>query len=266
MSASIKSGSVILSLLLLLLPAPLLAEILTIPGTGDGTSVLSALAAAFNKQNPDIQVEFPKSIGSSGGVEAAGKGEAVLARVARNIKPDEEKYGLSYQPFAKVPAVFFTTNDLKVNHLSSQQICAIYSGAISNWKEIGGPDLPIRVVRREDGDSTLKVLRKSIPGFDQVKITDNALMAKKTPELFAIMSAENHAIGFGPYDLAKNSGMQIVSIDGRAPSFPGYPSFTTLAFVYQKKNLTPAAKKFIDFATSSAANLPISVSGGVSVQ
>lgn len=263
MSVSIKSLFIGFTFLALLLPAPLLAETLTIPGTGDGTTVLTAVAAAFSKQNPGIKVEIPKSIGSGGGVKAAGNGDAVLARVARGIKQKEEHFGLSYQPFAKVPAVFFTTDDIKIEHLSSRQVCDIFSGKISNWREVGGPDLPIRVVRREDGDSTLGVLRKSFPGFDRIEITANALLAKKTPELFALMSKENQAIGFGPYDVAKNSGMRIISIDGRAPTFPGYPSLTTLALVYKDQNLTPAAKKFLDFATSKAAALPISVANGI---
>jgi phosphate transport system substrate-binding protein len=263
MTFFIKLCMMFICCFMLLFPGTVLAETLTIPGTGDGTSVLRALAASFNKQNPDIQINIPKSIGSGGGVKAAGQGGATLARVARGIKSKEEKYGLTYLPFAKVPAVFFVTKDISVSFLLSEQICDIYSGKVKNWVEVGGPDLPIRVVRREAGDSTLSVLKKSFPGFDQVNITDTALLATSTPEIFKLMSDENHAIGFGPYDVAKNENVQVVSVDGRAPTFSGYPSVTTLAFVYQEKNLTSEAKRFIEFATSKAANLPIIVAGGI---
>lgn len=258
-----KPFCLIACLLVLLLPAALRAETLSIPGTGDGTAVLRALAAVFSQQNPAIQVEVPKSIGSSGGIKAAASGEAVLARVARAIKPKEEHYGLNIQPFAKIPAVFFTTSDIPIQYLSSQQICDIYSGIIDNWKQVGGPDLEIRVIRREEGDSTLSVLRQSFPGFAVLKITDRALVAHKTPEVFSLMNHKNQAIGFGPYDVAKNSGVQIIKVDGRDPTFAGYPSVTTLSFVYQQKNLTPAANKFLQFASSPAANLPIIAAGGI---
>lgn len=260
---AVKSFCVLTCLSVLLLPTGLRAETLSIPGTGDGTAVLRALGAAFSLQNPDIQVEVPKSTGSSGGIKSAGSGEAVLARVARGIKAKEEHYGLSIQPFAKIPAVFFTTSDIPIEYLSSQQICDIYSGKIDNWKQVGGPDAAIRVIRREEGDSTLSVLQKSFPGFAQIKITDRALTAYKTPEIFSLMRQKNQAIGFGPYDVARNSAVRIIKVDGRDPSFAGYPSFTTLSLVFQQKNLTPAAKKFLQFAASPAASLPIIAGGGV---
>lgn len=259
----VKNLFALCCLLLLLLPAPLLAETLTIPGTGDGTAVLRALSAAFSMQNPGVKVEIPKSIGSGGGVKAAGKGEAILARVARGIKAKEQKYGLNYQAYAKVPAVFFATKDIPVDYLSTQQICDIYSGKIDNWKQVGGPDTEIHVIRREDGDSTLSVLTKSFPGFNKIKISDRATTAHSTPETFIMMNKQENAIGFGPYDVAKNSEVRIIKVDGRDPTFSGYPSVTTLGFVYQEKNLTPTAKKFLEFTASNAANLPIIVAGGI---
>ncbi len=260
-----KRLSVAACLFVLLSPAVLLAETLSIPGTGDGTAVLRALGAAFSLQNPDVKIEVPPSIGSGGGVKAAGQGEAVLARVARGIKSKEQKYGLSYKAYAKVPAVFFTTRDVPIEYLSTQQICDVYSGKISNWQQLGGPNQPIQVIRREDGDSTLSVLIKSFPGFDKIKITDKALIAHTTPGTFGLMNKTDFSIGFGPYDVAKNSNMQIIKVDGRDPTFSGYPSVTTLGFVYQKKSLTSAAQKFLDYSTSSQANLPIIVAGGIPI-
>ncbi len=265
MNVIIRPLCAITCLLIFILPTTLPAETLTIPGTGDGTAVLRAIAAAYSMQNRGTQIELPQSIGSGGGIKAAGKGETLLARVARDIKPKEQKYGLSYQPYAKVPAVFFTTRDIPVEYLSTQQICDIYSGKIKNWKQVGGPDTKIRVIRRENGDSTLSVLIKSFPGFDKLKITDHAETTFSTPETFSLMNKYENAIGFGPYDIAKNSEVRIIKVDGRDPTFSGYPSVTTLGFVYQEKNLTPAAQTFIEFATSSTANLPIIVSGGIPI-
>lgn len=266
MILSIKSYTVLICLILLLLPTSVLAETLTIPGTGDGVSVLTAVAAAFTKQNPGSVINVPESIGSSGGIKAAGKGDAILARVARGLKQKEDQYGLTYRPFATVPAVFFISMDISIDYLSSQQICDIYSGKISNWEQVGGPDLPIIVIRREENDSTLAVLRASFPGFDQIKITDNAMLAKSTPEIFRMTNTEKHAIGFGPYDVAKNSPVRTIKVDGRAPTFSGYPSVTTLAFVFQQKKLTPIATKFLEFATSKEANLAIIVASGIPIQ
>lgn len=119
------------------------------------------------------------------------------------------------------------------------------------------------MIRREESDSTLSVLKKSFPGFDKLKITDRAQTALSTPITFILMNKHGNAIRFGPYDVTKNSDVQIIKVDGRDPIFSGYPSVTTLAFVYREKNLTPIARKFIDFATSMKASLPIIVTGGL---
>ena len=259
-----------LFLILSLLAMPAMAETISIPGTGDGTAVLKAVAAAFSLQHPGVKIELPTSDnrnggikGSGGGIKAAGTDRTLLARVAREIKSKEAHYGLSYLPYAKIPATFFVTPDVPVEYLSHHQICDIYSGKLINWAAVGGPDQPITVIRREEGDSTLSVLRKSFPGFDQIKITDKALLIKKTPEVFQVMREKKFAIAFGPYDVAKNSDVQILKIDGRSPTFSGYPSMTTLGLVYKKEKLTPTAKQFLDFAISHEANLAIIVAGGI---
>jgi len=255
--------AIICGLWLIFFAAPLCAETLTIPGTGDGTAVLRALTAAYSLKQPDIRFDLPDSIGSSGGIKAAGTGQTMLARVARAIKSKEVHYNLKYLPYAKIPAVFFVSDDIPIEYLSSRQICDIYRGTITNWKELGGPDSKIRVIRREEGDSTLSQLRESFPGFAQLKITETAETATKTPELFALMQNQKHTIGFGPYDVAKNSVMKIIKVDGRDPMFAGYPSLTTLAFVYQEEQLSSSARQFLDFALSAEAHLPILAAGGI---
>jgi len=267
---SLLNKSIPLFLGLVLLSTPLFAETLSIPGTGDGTAVLEAIGAAFSLQNPGVKVLLPPSTdenggikGSGGGIKAAGTDRTLLARVARGIKSKEEHYGLSYLAYAKVPATFFVTPDVPLEYLTSKQICAIYSGKLINWTAVGGPDQPITVIRREEGDSTLTVLLKSFPGFDKITITDRAITVNKTPEVFQVMHQKKFAIAFGPYDVAKNSEERILKIDGRDPTFSGYPSVTTLGLVYKKERLTPTASKFLEFATSHEANLPIIVAGGI---
>lgn len=255
--------SLICALYVLLFVAPLQAETIEIPGTGDGTAVLHALTAAYTIKHPETQFEIPQSVGSSGGIKAAGSGQAMLARVARTIQQKEERYNLKYLPYARVPAVFFVTDDVPVEYLSSQQICDIYRGEITNWQQLGGSDSQIQVFRREESDSTMTELRKSFPGFAKLTITDNAEIATKAPELLSRMQHQKSAIGFGPYDVAKNSGMKIIKVDGRDPMFAGYPSLTTLAFVYREERLSENARRFLEFALSAEANLPILAAGGV---
>ena len=185
--------------------------------------------------------------------------------MARPIKEQEEAFGLSYKPFAKVPVVFITHPETGVTSLTAEQVCAIYSGEITNWQEVGGNDERIRVVRREDGDSSLSVLTKTFPGFKDIVITEKSKTALKTAENFSIVESKQGTIGFGPYDLAKDANVKILQINGISPTASGYPSFTTLALVYKEKNKNGALGKFIDFATSSSANAAIEAANGISI-
>lgn len=141
----------------------LTAENLTVPGTGDGIVVLQAVAKAFNQAHPEHNVTIPPSIGSSGGAKAVGKGHAPLGRVARPLKDKEKPYGLTYTPIFSFPIVFAVNEGVAVDGLTSAQVTAIYDGTATNWNEVGGNDAKIRVVRREDGDSSMKVLKKHFP-------------------------------------------------------------------------------------------------------
>lgn len=175
----VQKGGMLVMILSLTVSAGLAsAKEMEIVGTGDGVKVLNALGAAYARSHPGMSVSVPESIGSSGGIAAVGKGEKVLARVARTLKDDEKGSGLTYLPFAKVPVVFFVNPSLTVKKLTSQQICAIYAGKISNWKEVGGPDAAIVVVTREAKDSSLGVLQKSLPGFKDVVVTGKALLPR----------------------------------------------------------------------------------------
>ena len=240
-----------------------LAEELTIVGTGDGVKILKALGAAFERLHPGTTIAVPESIGSSGGIKAVGEGAAVLARVARTIKEKEQGYGLTYLPFARIPVVFFINPVLPLQNLTSIQAADIYRGTIDNWKALDGPDAPIAVVRREEGDSSLSALKKSLPTFKDLAITDRATLTDKTPLMFETVETTPLAIGFGPLDVARNQNVKVLSLDGRLATFPDYPVVNTLALVFKQTSHKGVLKAFVEFASSPAAAPIITAAGGL---
>lgn len=261
-----KKGWIVAMVFALVLPASqAMAGAIEIVGTGDGVKVLNALGAAFAKSHPGMSISVPESIGSNGGIAAVAKNENKVARVARTLKDDEKGYGLTYLPFAKVPVVFFVNPALNVKKLTSAQVCDIYAGKITNWKDVGGPDAAIVVVTREAKDSSLGVLQKSLPGFKEVSVTGKALLVEKTPLMFNMVEEQPYAIGFGPSDIAINSKVREVAIDGRLSIFPDYPCINTLAFVFKEKNRTGDLRAFLAFATSPAAAPVIRAAGGMPI-
>lgn len=242
-----------LVVLMLTSSAALRAEELSVVGTGDGIEMLQAVAARFRQMEPSIEVRIPPSIGSGGGIAAVGSGAVRLARVARPLSDAERARGLAYLPVAKIPSAFFVHPSAGISRLDTVQLAAIYSGQISNWKEVGGMDIRIRVVRREDADSTLTTLRANMPGWKNLEITERSKTAVSTQEAVESVRLTDGAIGFGPYSKILDIGTTVLEIDGHHPSQPGYPSTGELAYVYRPEGLANDVSKFIAFSRAGEA-------------
>jgi len=239
------------------------AEELEIVGTGSGSAVLKAIGEALTAVNPGVTVAVPKSIGSGGAIREVGSGNNVLGRVARTIKEKEKGYGLSYLPYAKNPIVFFVNPSVTVTNLTPEQACGIYSGAITNWSEVGGQDAKIRVIRREDGDSSLEVLVETVPGFKDITLTDKSKTTLSDPETIEFAESKADTIAFGTYANARNAKVKILTISGQAPTDPAYPYVGTLALVFKEANRQGTVAKFLDFIVSPAALEPIRSAGAM---
>ena len=229
------------------------AEKIVVGGTGACQDLVRALAKVFMSENSET-VEVPDSIGSSGGIKAMAKDAIDIGRVARELKDSEKNYNLKYKEFALSPIVFGTNTDVGITNLSSSDICKIYSGEITNWKEVGGKDLKIYVIGREKGDSSLSEIEKSLKGFDKVKFPESIIIALKDQEMIDKIKGKEGSIGFGTLSNFKSSRLRTFSIDNVAPNTGNvqkkrYKIYSTFAFVY--KDLSGLSKKFIDFVFSN---------------
>jgi phosphate transport system substrate-binding protein len=242
------------------------ADDFQIVGTGDGIDLLRALSADFMQQDKSARVEIPPSIGSGGGVAAVGAGKAVLGRVARKLTASELASGLTYMPFARLPSAFFVHPGARVTSLTSNQLVDVYAGRIMKWSELGGADLPIKVVRREDSDSTLTVLRVMMPGWKDLQITEKSKTSTTTQDAIETVHDVAGAIGFGPYSVTLEPGVTVLKINGHYPLEPEYPSSVELALIYKDSTITSGARAFVDYAKSSKARSVMTRLGSVPIQ
>ena len=109
----------------------------------------------------------------------------------------------------------------------------------------------IKVVRREDADSTLQVLRQSMPGWKNLAITEKSKTAVTTQDCIDTVKEVPGTIGFGPFTKALEMELSVLKIDGHHPTDRSYPSAVTLTFVHKDATLTPEAKQFITYAKTA---------------
>jgi len=241
----------VLSLLFAALATPAAAESFKIVGAGGPQGVLRDAAAAFSKANPGVTVEIPDSVGTGGGFKGVGEGEAAMGRVGRPAKGKEVEYGLDYLVFARSPAVFFAHPGVTVKGLTSAQTVALFAGSVTNWSQVGGPDLKVRVVTRQAGEANLDVMKKVFPGWKDLAITERSKLVNTDQEMSAAVAENAGAIGFGPLNEGRDKKLTVLAIDGVAATDAAYPAQSEFALVFRKSKQTPGMKAFVDFLFSA---------------
>lgn len=181
-----------------------------------GASTLAPLIAEIGKRfeslYPGVRIDV-QSGGSSRGVADARQGLADIGMVSRVMKEDEGD--LSAFPVARDGVCPIVHRENPIQALADQQIMAIYTGKITNWKEVGGTDAPITVVNKAEGRSTLEVFLhyfklKNVDVKAQVVIGDNEQGVKT-------VAGNRNAIGYvsigtAEYDAAHGVPIKLLPI------------------------------------------------------
>jgi phosphate transport system substrate-binding protein len=249
--------------LLSIIASPALAGELPVVGTGDGIDVLTAVGAAFSADHPEITVRVPPSIHSSGGVRAVHYGTHVLGRIARLLSDNEKALGIVETPVFSLPAAFFVHHTAGTADLTVDQVTRIYAGEITNWKDVGGADLRIKVVRRENVDSTLNVFRNTLPGWKDLVILERSKTATTTQDAIDTVAEVEGTIGFGPFSRDLEKKVVVLRLSGIYPADPKYPSGITLSLIHREATITEEARHFLDFMGSAKAHAVIEQLGAV---
>ena len=109
-----------------------------------------ALGDEFMALYPDVTFTY-EGIGSSGGVKNAADGTTMLGTASRNIKDSEKTdYGLTEKVLAYDGIAIVVHPSNMVSDLTMEQVQKIYLGEITNWSEVGGEDVKIAVISREE--------------------------------------------------------------------------------------------------------------------
>ena len=247
-------------------PAAAIPADLAVVGTGDGLEVMRAIGAAYTADHPETIVHVPPSVHSSGGINAVRAGTAILGRIARPLSLEERAEGIIEVPVFRLPSVFIVSPAANVRDLTAEQVTRIFRGEITNWQEVGGTDLRIKVVSRDDADSTLKVLRATVPGWRSLQMTDKTKQAATTQEAIDLVAQLPGAISFAPYSRPLEASLVVAELDGKHATEPDYPSAVTLSLVYRDATITPAAHEFIRFMFAPKARMLIRNFGGTPVR
>ena len=159
---------------------------------------------------------------------ANGESDILLVYEAADVtKKELEAIGteLEITPIGRDALVFINNKDNPVNNLTTQQLLDIYTGKITNWKEVGGDDVELIPYQRVEssGSQSLfkKLLMKDVTPIDAPTELRPTAMGELIDELANYNNTAN-ALGYSVYYYASymytQPGLQFISVDGVAPN------------------------------------------------
>lgn len=244
---------------------------LTLGGSTSVEKVALALGDEFVALNPDVDFSYD-STGSSAGVTAAGSKTVMIGAASRNIKDKEkEEFKLDEQVlcFDGIAVVVHPSNGLK--ELSMEQVQKIFMGEITNWAEVGGDDMSIVVVSREDGSGTRGAF-EDIVDFEDV-LTGTATIADGNGNVASTVAGEEQAIGYVSFVTLEENDDVIkgLLVDGGYPKAEevaagSYPISRPFNFIYYQAELPEVAVAFLDFVMTADASAIIESKGAIPVE
>ena len=223
---------------------------LTVTGSTTLLPIAEVSAEDFMAANSGTRV-LVSGVGSSAGIESVSNGTCDIGTSSRELKPAELSLGLVDTPVARDAIAVIVNPGNPVSSLTTSQVADIFSGKVRNWKDIGGPDLEIGLVNRDEASGTRQAfLELVMKGRD---FDPTAAVLPGTGQVRSVVGQSRIAIGYISLGFVDSSVKAIV-IDGVAPTpatvaDKSYPVSRVLHFL-TKGEPQGLAKQFIDYVLS----------------
>jgi len=242
---------------------------ISVSGSTTVQPLAEKLAEAFMTENTGIRIDVQGG-GSSVGVKAAGQGTSDIGMASREIKESElaEFPKLNVVVIARDGIAIVANADVTVSDLTVEQVRDIFSGKITNWKDLGGEDQNIIVVSREEGSGTRGAFEELVMGKDAL-ITASAILQPSNGSIRTTVSTTPYSIGYMSFGYLDDT-IKAISIGGIAPTEPNaadgsYPIVRPLNMLTNGEP-TGAVKAFLDFILSDAGQKLVVEDGYIPVK
>lgn len=228
-----------------------------------GASTVAPLAAEIGKRferlNPGVQVDVQTG-GSARGVNDARLGLSDIGMVSRDLKPDEAQQLRSFTiAYDGVCMIVHKSNPVAT--LTKEQVVGIFTGRITNWKELGGADRKITVVNKAAGRSTLELFLQHF-GLVNSQIKAHVVVGDNEQDIKTVVGNPGAvayvSIGTGEFDVRQGMPLKLLPMEGIAATSENvknrsFPLMRVLNLV-TKGQPTGLSKQFIDYARTESVH------------
>lgn len=245
-------------------PAKLTGTV-NLDGSTSMEKVIKILIESFHETNPDVEINYNAS-GSGSGITAAIDGTADMGLSSRALKDEETAAGAVSNLVALDGVAIVVNPENPVSDLAVEQIADLFTGKITNWKELGGNDAPVAALGREPGSGTRGAFEEI------VGVTDACVYASEyssTGDVIGNVASNPNAIGYASLS-AVNDTVKALNVNGiecteatvKDGTFPIQRPF--LIVTKEGTELSAAARAFLEYAMGGDVADLIAQAGAVS--
>jgi phosphate transport system substrate-binding protein len=206
----------------------------------------------YGEEHPGVSI-LVSGMGSSAGIESVSSGSSDIGTSSRELKDPERELGLVDTPVAYDAIAVIVHPDNPVSELTTLEIRSIFAGVITNWREVGGPDMPIGLVNRDEASGTREAFSKIV--MDDARFDIGAVILPGTGQVRAVVSEVEGAIGYISLGFVTDE-VRAVAVDGVPPSEEAvvagtYPIQRVLHF-FSKGEPAGRAAEYVEYVLSPA--------------
>jgi phosphate transport system substrate-binding protein len=249
------------------------AVTVAISGSTSVGPLMDKEAKAYMDKNTHVKIEV-QQIGSSAGIKNAIDGVSEIGMSSRDLK-DEEK------AVVKEEVICYDGIGVVVNpkntaaDLTKDQVKGIYTGKITNWKEVGGKDAPIVVVSREEGSGTRDAYQE-IVGYKAEELVKSAQISQGNGAVKTAVSTNENAIGYVSFEVMFKDGkpdtaikaLKVGGVEATAANVLNktYKISRPFLVVYKDGKLSQTSKDFIAYIKSEEGQKIVKDSGAITLK
>ena len=220
-------------------------------GSTSMEKVINSLGESFMAANEDVKFTYNPT-GSGSGIQAVTEGRCDIGLSSRALKDDEKASGLVETVLAYDGIAIVVSPENPVSDLAVDTIAKIYTGEITNWKDVGGDDAEIVLIGREAGSGTRD-------GFESITGTKDACAYRQeltsTGDVINTVSQNPNAIGYASLSAVGESvkALTVGGVKATEATVKDGSYVVQRPFVLVTKEgteLSPAAQAFFDYAIS----------------
>jgi phosphate transport system substrate-binding protein len=224
------------------------AHAICVAGSTSVQPFAEKLAEIFMQQKQDFRVDIQGG-GSSAGIQAAIQGAANLGSSSRELLGPEKQLVEIPIAYDGIAVIVHPSNP--VADLSVAQIKQIFTGQITNWRELGQPSRDIDAINREEGSGTREAFEHLVMGKSEV--SPAAMVQDSNGSVREIVAGDPNAIGYISAGLVDNR-VKALTIEGVLPTRENIKNQTYKLrrrfLLVSRATPTDTCKQFVDFVLS----------------